>query len=131
MPGFFQGPLRSKPADPFLLSLLDSPDQEIRYHAGTALMECTDPKLAEPAFRFSQSKEARFRKLAAYLAGNLPSDTFAVARDRLVHLLSDDEEAVTFVALRSFARHHDLAAAALWCCGCSSVISWPNNTKSP
>jgi len=108
--GYFQGPLMRKPAEPLLLKLLDSPDTEVRYHAGYAVYECRDPKLAAPAVKFAREKEPRFRKTAAYWASNLPADEFTAVRKDLVSLLNDPDEAVRFEALRCFAQQKDLAA---------------------
>jgi hypothetical protein len=108
--GHLQGPLWHRPAEPLLLKLLDSPDAEVRYHAGRAVYECRDPKLAAPAVKFAQVNEPRFRIVAAYLASNLPADEFTAVRKDLVSLLSDPDEAVRFEALRCFARQKDLAA---------------------
>jgi hypothetical protein len=108
--GLFQGPLYRKPAEPLLLKLLDSPDAEVRYHAGRAVYECRDPNLAAPAVRFAREKEPRFRIVAAYLASNLPADEFKAVRKDLVSLLNDPDEAVRFEALRGFAQQKDLAA---------------------
>jgi HEAT repeat protein len=108
--GLFQGLLHRKPAEPILLKLLDSPDVELRYHAGYALYECRDPKLAAPAVRFAREKEPRFRVMAAYLASNLPSESFAAARKDLMSLLTDGDESVRIEALRCFAQQEDLAA---------------------
>ncbi|MCX5676650.1 MAG: hypothetical protein NTX87_16770 [Planctomycetota bacterium] len=108
--GHLQGPLWRKPAEPLLLKLLDSPDAEVRYHAGRAVCECRDPKLAAPTVKFAQEKEPRFRIVAAYLASNLPADEFTAVRKDLVSLLNDPDEAVRFEALRCFAQQKDLAA---------------------
>jgi HEAT repeat protein len=108
--GLLQGILWRKPAEPLLLKLLDSPDAEVRYHAGHAVYECRDPKLAAPTVKFAQEKEPRFRIVAAYLASNLPADEFTAVRKDLVSLLNDPDEAVRFEALRCFAQQKDLAA---------------------
>ena len=108
--GHFQGPLWRKPAEPLLLKLLDSPDADVRYHAGYAVYECRDPKLAAPAAKFAREKEPRFRIVAAYLASNLPADEFTAVRKDLVSLLNDPDEAVRMEALRCFAQQKDLAA---------------------
>jgi len=108
--GHLQGPLWRKPAEPLLLKMLDSPDAEVRYHAGRAVYECRDPKLAAPTVKFAQEKEPRFRIVAAYLASNLPADEFTAVRKDLVSLLNDPDEAVRFEALRCFAQQKDLAA---------------------
>jgi hypothetical protein len=107
--GLFQGLLYRKPAEPILLKLLDSPDVEVRYHAGYALYECRDPKLAAPAVRFAKEKEPRFRIVAAYLASNLPAESFAAVRYDLMLLLNDGDESVQIEALRCFAQQKDLA----------------------
>ena len=108
--GLFQGPLHRKPAEPTLLKLLESSDKEIRYHAVYALYECRDPKLAPQAVKLAAEKETRFRSAAAQLASNLPADSFAAVRDKLLRLLNDEDEAVRFKALRCFAEQKDLAA---------------------
>jgi hypothetical protein len=108
--GHLQGPLWRKPAEPLLLKLLDSPDAEVRYHAGLAVYECRDPKLAAPVVRFAREKEPRFRGMAAYLASNLPADAFTAVRKDLAPLLNDPDEAVRLGALRCFAQQKDLAA---------------------
>ncbi|MBC8873488.1 MAG: HEAT repeat domain-containing protein [Planctomycetes bacterium] len=108
--GLFQGPLHGKPAEPTLLKLLESPDKEIRYHAVYALYACRDPKLAPQAVKLAGEKEPRFRSAAAQLASNLPADSFAAVRDKLLRLLNDEDETVRFKALRCFAEQKDLAA---------------------
>ena len=108
--GLFQGPLMGKPGEPLLLKLLDSPDANVRYHAGYALYECRDPKLAAPAVRFAKEKEPHFRVMAAYWASNLPADSFAAVRYDLMLLLTDGDESVRIEALRCFAQQEDLAA---------------------
>ena len=108
--GLFQGPLMGKPGEPLLLKLLDSPDANVRYHAGYALYECRDPNLAAPAVRFAKEKEPHFRVMAAYWASNLPADSFAAVRYDLMLLLTDGDESVRIEALRCFAQQEDLAA---------------------
>jgi hypothetical protein len=108
--GHLEGPLWRKPAEPLLLKLLDSPDAEVRYHAGRAVYECRDPNLAAPTVKFAQEKEPCFRIVAAYLASNLPADEFKAVRKDLAPLLNDPDEAVRFEALRGFAQQKDLAA---------------------
>jgi hypothetical protein len=108
--GLFQDPLYRKPAEPILLKLLDSPDVKVRYHAGYALYECRDPKLAAPAVKFAQEKEPRFRVMAAHWASNLPAGSFVAVRKDLMPLLNDADEPVRSEALRCFAQQKDLAA---------------------
>ena len=108
--GLFQGPLWRRPAEPTLLKLLESPDTEVRYHAVYALYECRDPKLAPHAVRLSSEKETRFRSAAAQFASNLPADSFAAVRGKLLSLLNDEDETVRFDALRCFAEQKDPSA---------------------
>jgi hypothetical protein len=102
-----------KPAEPLLLKLLDSPDANVRYHAGYALYECRDPKLAAPAVRFAKEKEPRFRFMAAYLASNLPAESFAAVRKDLISLLNDADESVRTEALGCFTQQKDLAVCPI------------------
>ncbi|MBN2583260.1 MAG: M48 family metalloprotease, partial [Planctomycetes bacterium] len=108
--GKLQGGLYRKPAGPVLLRLLESADAEVRYNAGRAVYECTDPNLVGPAAKFARDAEPRFRVMAAYLGSNLPAASFASARADLLPLLSDPDEEVRLQGLRCFAQQKDLAA---------------------
>lgn len=108
--GLFQGPLSRKPADTRLLNLLDSPDADVRYHAGYALCECSDPKLSGMVSKFAQEDEPRFRTTAAYIATHQAPDVFATMRKDLAPLLHDKDEEVRFAALRCFSQHKDAAS---------------------
>ncbi len=111
--GLFQGPLAGNPVEPQLLKLLDSSNAEIRYHAAYALMECRDPKLAQPTAGLATEKEARFRTMAARLGSKLPAGSFGAIRKSLLPLLNDRDEAVRFAALSCFSKQKDLAAGPI------------------
>ena len=107
--GLFQGPLARKPALPELLRLLNSEDNDIRYHAAWALCECRDARLAEPAVRMVNHKQQRFRTMAGMLASKLPPVAYGSVREKLMPLLADKDQEVRFQALRGFAAQKDAA----------------------
>ncbi|MBN2703817.1 MAG: HEAT repeat domain-containing protein [Pontiellaceae bacterium] len=111
--GLFQGPLYGKPAEPFLLSLLDDADPEIRYAAAYALMECVDEQLAQPVEKMAVDPDARIRFIAAHQIPKLPPDAFQSVREQLMTLLNDPDEEVRFYALLGFGKRKDLAAGAV------------------
>ena len=107
--GLLQKPLFRKPAGSLLLTLLESSDPEIRYHATNAVYECVDPKLAGPIVKFANDKETRMRVSACYLASNLPLDAYRPIRKELISLLEDSDEEVRFAALQCFGKRKDIA----------------------
>lgn len=108
--GLFDGALNGQPADPLLLKLLDSDDADIRYHAGEAVYDCIDPKLAAGAVRLARGKEPKYRVVGAHLAGNLPPEAFKTVRKDLLPLLEDKDREVLVQGVECFARQKDLAA---------------------
>jgi HEAT repeat protein len=108
--GLLQELLWARPADPLLLKLLDSPDGQVRYHAGVAVYECRDARLGGPAASFARDPDPRLRAMAGYLASNLPAEAFAAARPRLLPLLSDADPSVRLNAVRAFAVQKDPGA---------------------
>jgi hypothetical protein len=108
--GFFQSSQWREPADPLFLTLLDSSDAEIRYAAVRAVYECSDPKLAEHVVKMAGEEDVRMRSAAAYLGGNLPTESFAVVRKDLLQLLRDDDESIRVDAIVCFSHQEDPAA---------------------
>lgn len=108
--GLFQGPLAGKPAEPALVKFLDSPDEDLRYHAAYALYECRDDSLAPAIAKLARASELRLQSAALYLAIRLSDEAFRKIRSDLVPLLSAKDEKLRLEALTTFTRHKDLAA---------------------
>ena len=109
--GLFQAPLAGKEADPLLLSLLDSPDPDIRYHAANALQECRDSRLAQPVSAMASAEDPRLRMIASSMIAKLPAADFQQHRAAFLDLLEDESDEVKFKALWSIAQQKDRAAA--------------------
>lgn len=111
--GLFQRPLAGKEADPLLLSLIDSPDADIRYHAANALQECRDSRLGKPVSTMASAEDLRLRTIAANMIAKLPAAAFQQHRAALLGLLEDESDEVKFKALWSIAQQQDLAAGPI------------------
>ena len=108
--GLFQGPLYHKPTNPMLLKLVSSADEEISYHAASALYECKDSKLAPLAAKFAKNPAPRFRVTAAHWASNMEADDFKSIRKELLPLLADRDEKVQSAARECFKQQKDSGA---------------------
>jgi len=111
--GFFQSSQWREPADPLFLTLLDSSDQEIRYAAVRAVYECSDPLLADHIVKMAGEEDVRMRSAAAYLGGNLPTESFTDVRDNMLPLLSDEDESIRIDAIVCFSHQEDPAAGPI------------------
>ncbi len=63
--------------------------------------------------KLTSEPETRFRVAAAYLASNLPAESFKAVRKDLLSLLSDDDASVRFAGLSCFGKQKDIAAGAI------------------
>jgi hypothetical protein len=111
--GLFQIPLHDQPADPVIVTLLSSPDADIRYSAAYALVSCKDATLAAPIVALAKEESKRTQALALQMAEKLPDDAFKLIRQDLIRALVSTDPAVKRAAIRAFATHKDMAIAVI------------------